>query len=233
MSEPSQHDRTAIILGWDAVKALSRARVALFGLGGVGGHCLEALLRSGIGAIDIFDYDTVDITNLNRQLLATHSTIGMKKTDAALNRAADIDPDCMIAAFDGYIDSESIKRFSFADYSYILDCVDNVEAKLAIAQKSSNEGARLVSCMGAGNKLDPSLLRVADIYQTSVCPLARIMRRELKKLGIKSLQAVYSLEAPMKSNAGRIGSAAFVPAAAGMLMASVAVRSIAGEGKGL
>ncbi|MCL1803869.1 MAG: tRNA threonylcarbamoyladenosine dehydratase [Eubacteriaceae bacterium] len=224
----NQHDRTALLIGENGLKALAASRVAVFGLGGVGSFALEGLVRSGVGAIDAFDFDRIEATNINRQILATHETIGMQKAFAAASRAASINPDAEIRPYTVEIDSESIEHIDFSEYDYILDCIDSVSAKILIAQKASREGTRLISCMGVGRKLDPTKLQVADIYQTSVCPLAKVMRRELRRLGVPSLVAVFSSEAPSQSASSDIGSMAFVPAAAGMIMASVAVQGIVG-----
>ena len=230
--------RTEWLLGPAAMETLWRARVAVFGLGGVGGFCAEALLRSGIGQLDLVDGDRVAESNLNRQILSTRNTLGLFKTQAAAARAAEIDPAIRVRAFPLYFGPETEDRFDFSAYDYVVDAIDMVSAKLRLAEVTRQAGVPLISCMGTGNKLDPSRLRVSDITQTSVCPLARVMRRELKKRGIPSLTVVWSDEAPRKPARGAgeegreegrratPGSAAFVPGAAGLLLASHVVREL-------
>lgn len=175
---------------------MSHARVAVFGLGGVGGHAAEALVRTGIGALSIIDHDTVDITNLNRQLIAAHSTLGMSKVQAALQRFKDIAPECRINTYDLFYSSKTADSVDLSSYDYVIDAIDTVTAKLELITRAKAKGIPIVSAMGAGNKTDPTALRIADIYDTSVCPLARIMRKELRKRGIKKLKVCYSLEQP-------------------------------------
>ena len=199
--------RTELLLGPEAMKRLASARVAVFGLGGVGGYCAEALIRSGIGALDLVDGDGVAESNLNRQILATRRTIGQNKAEAAAARAADIDPSIRVRAFPLYFLPETEDRFDFQEYDFVVDAVDMVSAKLRLAEICSLHGVPLISCMGAGNKLDPSRFRVSDISETTVCPLARVMRRELKKRGIPHLPVVWSDDAGQHSFRPRRGGA--------------------------
>ncbi len=231
-----QFDRTKLLLGEEGMKKLALSRVIVFGVGGVGGYAAEALVRSGIGSIDIVDNDKVSLTNLNRQILALHSTVGRDKLDVAAERFKDINPDCKITAHKVFFLPETSAQFDFRNYDYIIDCIDTVKGKLEIIKKASEAGVKVISSMGAGNKLDPSLFRIADITKTSVCPLARVMRRELKKLGIRHLKCVYSTETPLvpqgdesserKGNGIAPGSIAFVPSVAGLLIASEVIREL-------
>ncbi len=221
--------RTQMLLGSEAMRRLASARVAVFGLGGVGSYVTEALARSGVGALTLVDRDIVDKTNINRQLIATHSTIGKAKAAVAAARVADINPDCEVDARQIFFLSETAAQFDFSEYDYVADAVDNVTAKLQLAECAQAAGVPIISAMGAGNKLRPELLEVADIFSTSVCPLARVMRRELKKRGIAALKVVYSREEPMTPEGGgrTPGSVAFVPSVAGLLMAGEIIRDIA------
>lgn len=189
-----QFSRNRLMFGDEGVQALQRAHVAVFGLGGVGGYAAESLVRSGIGAIDLIDCDTVDITNVNRQIIATHRTLGMKKTDAAEQRLLDINPACRITKHDCFFLPETAHLFSFAQYDYIIDAVDTISAKIELIVRAQEARTPLISAMGAGNKMDPTALRVDDIYNTSVCRLARVMRKELRKRGIAHQKVVYSIE---------------------------------------
>ncbi len=220
--------RTALLFGEGATEGLSARRVAVFGLGGVGGYCVEALARSGIGALTLIDSDKVDITNLNRQILATRETVGMLKIDAARARVAQINPACEVETFRTFVLPETIGEFDFARFDYVVDAIDTVSGKLAIAMAATAANVPVISAMGAGNKLDPTAFRVADISETAVCPLARVMRRELKKRGIEHLRVVYSEEEPRKA-AGeeRVpGSNAFVPATVGLILAGEVVKAL-------
>ena len=231
--------RTRLLLGPEAMEYLARCRVAVFGIGGVGGYAVEALARSGIGALDLIDDDRVSLTNLNRQLHAMHSTMGQYKVDAAEQRILDINPDCRVTTFKTFFLPETEDQFDFTQYDYVVDAIDTVKGKLALVEKANAAGTPVICAMGAGNKLDPTAFRVADIYQTSVCPLARIMRTECRKRGIKKLKVVYSRELPVRP-AGEIpaddrkgssrrdipGSTAFVPAAAGMIIAGEVVKDL-------
>ena len=230
--------RTAMLLGEEAVTRLQKARVAVFGIGGVGGYAVEALARSGIGQLDLIDSDTVSVSNINRQVLATHSTVGMPKVEAAKARVLDIDPECIVRTHQVFYTPETADLFDFKDYDYIVDAIDTVTGKLALVQRAVEAGTPIVSCMGTGNKLDASAFQVADIAKTSMCPLARIMRKELAKRGIKHLKVVYSQEEALsptgwEEEAAALGkrqipgSVAFVPGAAGLILAGEVVRDIA------
>ncbi len=235
---PQWYSRTQLLLGESGMEKLKNARVAVFGIGGVGGYAAEALVRSGVGAIDIFDNDTVSITNINRQIIALHDTVGRYKVDVMKERALSINPDIKINAYKCFYMPENADEYDLSGYTYIVDAIDTVTAKTELIVRADRAGVPVISSMGAGNKLDPSLFEVEDIYKTSVCPLARVMRRELKRRGIKKLKVVYSKEIPIKPtgstgetpNDGRRtlpGSTAFVPAAAGLAAAGEVVRDIA------
>ena len=238
-----QFIRTEMLLGAEALARLQRARVALFGLGGVGGYALEALARSGIGQLDLIDNDTVSVSNLNRQILATHSTVGMPKVEAGKRRVLDINPDCVVRTYPLFYTPDTAGSFDFSQYDYVVDAIDTVTGKLALVQQAHDVGVPIISCMGTGNKLDASQFEVADISKTSMCPLARVMRRELGKRGIRHLKVVYSKEEALtptgwEEEAAALGkrqipgSVAFVPGAAGLILAGEVVRDIAlGDGK--
>lgn len=229
-----QLSRTALLLGDDAVERLSQARVAVFGVGGVGGFATEALARSGIGALDLIDGDVVSLSNLNRQIIALHSTVGKAKTEVMAQRIRDIDPDICLTLHTCFFTPENAGDFDFTQYDYIIDAVDMVTAKIQLAVQAQAAGVPIISSMGAGNKLDPSAFEVSDLYKTSVCPLARVMRRELKARGIRKMKVVYSKEEPRKvdgptENGRHIpGSIAFVPSAAGLVLAGEVIRELAG-----
>ncbi|HIY29056.1 MAG TPA: tRNA threonylcarbamoyladenosine dehydratase [Firmicutes bacterium] len=229
-----QLSRTALLLGDDAVERLSQARVAVFGVGGVGGFAAEALARSGIGALDLIDGDVVSLSNLNRQIIALHSTVGKAKTEVMAQRIQDIDPDIRLTLHTCFFTPENAGDFDFTQYDYIIDAVDMVTAKIQLAVQAQAAGVPIISSMGAGNKLDPSAFEVSDLYKTSVCPLARVMRRELKVRGIRKMKVVYSKEEPRKvdgptENGRHIpGSIAFVPSAAGLVLAGEVIRELAG-----
>ena len=227
--------RTEWLLGKEAMRRLAGSRVAVFGVGGVGGYVVEALARSGVGALDICDKDRVDITNLNRQIIALHSTVGRMKVEVAAERIRDIAPECHVVQHPVFYLPDTADRFDFTEYDYVVDAVDTVTAKLSLIQRAKEAGVPIISSMGAGNKLDPASFRVADIYATSVCPLAKVMRRECRKRGIRSLKVVYSTEealVPEENTAGdgsgrsTPGSVAFVPAVAGLIIAGEVVRDI-------
>ena len=240
-----QFSRTELLLGREGMERLARARVAVFGLGGVGGYVVEALARSGVGALDLVDSDRLSLTNLNRQLLATHETLGRYKADVARERVLDINPEAAVKVWKVFYGPDTAGDFDFTQYTYVVDAIDTVTGKLALIEQARTAGTRIISCMGAGNKLDPAAFRVADIYETSVCPLARVMRKELKRRGIRRLKVVYSQEPPhepegvlyQESLEGEVrrqvpGSSAFVPAAAGLILAGEVVRDLAlGEGQ--
>lgn len=222
--------RTEYLLGRENMERLGRARVAVFGLGGVGGYALEALARSGVGTLDIVDNDTVAASNRNRQILATESSTGRYKVDVAYDRILDIDPGITVNRHRTFFLPETAEEFDFSVYDYVVDAVDNVTAKLEIVELAMRNHVPVISCMGTGNKLDPTAFEVADIFDTSVCPLARVMRRELKKRNIRELKVVYSREAPIrfgeKGGDAGIGSVAFVPPVAGLILAGEVVRDL-------
>ena len=194
----TQFSRTELLFGKEAMEKLAHSRVAVFGIGGVGGYVCEALVRSGVGAFDLIDDDKVCLTNLNRQIIATRSTIGKYKTDVMMERMKDINPDVEVQVHKCFFLPENADSFPFADYDYVVDAVDTVTAKISLVMKAQEAGVPIISSMGAGNKLDASAFRVADIYKTKVCPLAKVMRRELKKRGVKKLKVVYSEEQPTR-----------------------------------
>ena len=230
--------RTQMIFGEEAMQRLYGARVAVFGVGGVGGHVVEALARSGVGAIDLIDDDTVNLTNLNRQIIALRSTLGQYKVDAAKARILDINPDCKVTAHRMFFTPETADAIDFTQYDYVVDAIDTVSGKLEIIVRCKNAGVPVISCMGAGNKLDPTAFEVTDITKTSVCPLARVMRRELKKRGVEHLKVVYSRETALTplpdpdavQDAGARRSVpasnAFVPAVAGLIAAGEVIKDI-------
>ena len=245
----NQFSRTQLLLGSEAMEYLAQCRVAVFGVGGVGGYAVEALARSGIGALDLIDDDKVCLTNLNRQLHATHSTVGKYKVDVAEQRIRDINPDCRVTTYKTFFLPETEDQFDFSQYDYVVDAIDTVKGKLALAEKAQAAGTPIICAMGAGNKLDPTAFRVADIYQTSVCPLARVIRTECRKRGIKKLKVVYSREIPVRplgeppaderpgsSRRDIPGSTAFVPAAAGLIIAGEVIKDLCAasrENKGI
>ncbi|MCQ2613435.1 MAG: tRNA threonylcarbamoyladenosine dehydratase [Treponemataceae bacterium] len=233
-----QFERTRKIFGEDAMKRLSASTVAVFGVGGVGGYVAEALARSGIGHIVLVDKDEVSLTNLNRQIIALHSTLGKPKVQVMKERILDINPDAAVDAFQCFFLPENADTFDFSSYDFVVDAVDTVSAKIELILRSQAAGTPVISSMGAGNKTNPALFEVADIYKTSVCPLARVMRHELKKRGVRKCKVVYSKEMPVVpktdgSESGVVpkkpvpGSTAFVPSAAGLLIASEVVRCLA------
>ncbi|SFV02427.1 tRNA threonylcarbamoyladenosine dehydratase [Butyrivibrio sp. INlla21] len=230
--------RTELLLGEDAVKELSKKRVAVFGVGGVGGYVCEALVRSGIGAFDICDNDTVAASNINRQIIATTSSVGKYKVDVMKERMLDINPEVDVRVHKCFFLPENADSFPFEEYDYVVDAVDTVTAKIEIIMRAKEKNIPVISSMGAGNKLDPTAFTVADIYKTSVDPLARVMRRELKKRGVKELKVVYSKEEPLQPIGGHKspsedssrrstpGSVAFVPSVAGLCIASEIVKDL-------
>ena len=227
--------RTESLLGPVAMRFLSEAHVAVFGLGGVGGYVCEALVRSGVGHFTLVDHDTVDVTNLNRQIIATTQTVGRQKTEVMRERMLSVNPDADIRVVPAFFLPENAAEFPFPEYDYVVDAVDTVTAKIELILKAQEAGIPVISAMGAGNKLDPGRMQVADIYETKGCPLARVMRHELKKHGVKSLKVVYSDEKPVRplidiETEGRRdtpASTAFVPAVAGLLIAAEVVRDLA------
>ncbi len=227
--------RTELLLGREGVERLAKARVAVFGIGGVGSYAAEALARSGVGSLDLIDSDRVAESNLNRQIIALHSTLGRYKTEVMRERILDINPEACVRIYNCFYLPETADLFDFSEYDYVVDAIDTVTGKIQLVLEAQRAGTPVISSMGAGNKLDPSAFQAADIYDTSVCPLARVMRRELKARGVKSLKVVYSREKAGKplGGEGRIpGSASFVPPAAGLVLAGEVVRDLAGTGQG-
>lgn len=233
--------RTQLLLGADSMQKLNNARVAVFGLGGVGGYVVEALARSGVGALELIDHDTISLTNLNRQILATHSTVGMDKAEAAKARALDINPKAEVVARKTFFGPDTMAQFDFSRYSYVVDAIDTVTGKLALVTAAQAAGVPIISSMGTGNKLDPTKFQIADITKTSVCPLARIMRKECAKRGIKHLKVLFSTEDPISPSQeatteelpeGRRslpGSVAFVPSVAGLIIAGEVIKDLTKE----
>ena len=245
----SQFSRTEILLGREAMEKLASSRVAVFGVGGVGGYVCEALVRSGVGSFDLIDSDIVCESNLNRQIIATRDTIGRYKTEVMKERMQSINPDVKVRIHNCFFLPENSGEFPFEEYDYVVDAVDTVTAKIELIMKAKEAGVPVISSMGAGNKLDPAQFKVADIYKTNVCPLAKVMRRELKKRGVKKLKVVYSEELPVKpmgqpaeeapekepsvkgTGSGRRstpGSVAFVPSVAGLILAGEVVKDLCG-----
>ena len=249
----TQFSRTELLFGKEAMEKLAHSRVAVFGIGGVGGYVCEALVRSGVGAFDLIDDDKVCLTNLNRQIIATRSTVGKYKTDVMMERMKDINPDVEVQVHKCFFLPENADSFPFADYDYVVDAVDTVTAKISLVMKAQEAGVPIISSMGAGNKLDASAFRVEDIYKTKVCPLAKVMRRELKKRGVKKLKVVYSEEQPTRpledmgiscrtncicppgakhkctERRDIPGSTAFVPSVAGLIIAGEVVKDLTGK----
>ncbi len=229
--------RTRMLLGEEAMARLARARVAVFGVGGVGGYVVEALARSGIGALDLIDSDRVVLSNLNRQIIATRNTLGMLKVDAAKARVLSVNPDCAVRTWPVFYLPETADQFDFSQYDYVVDAIDTVAGKLQLIEAAKAAGTAVISSMGAGNKLDPTAFRVADISETSVCPLARVMRRELRKRGVEHVKVVYSTEpalspAPADEDTHRRatpGSVAFVPSVAGLIIAGEVIKDLIKE----
>lgn len=249
----NQFSRTELLLGKEAMEKLADSRVAVFGIGGVGGYTVEALVRSGIGAIDLIDDDKVCLTNINRQIFATRKTVGQYKVDVAAERIAEINPDVIVHTYKTFYMPETAQQFCFADYDYIVDAIDTVTGKIALVMNAHIAGTPIISSMGAGNKMDPTAFEVADIYSTSVCPLARVMRHELKRRGIQKLKVVYSKEKPIapvedmavscrtncicppgtarKCTQRRQvpGSNAFVPSVVGLIAAGEVIKDLTGK----
>lgn len=234
------YSRTAMLLGEEAINKLQQSRVAVFGIGGVGGYVVEALVRAGIGAIDIIDNDEVCESNLNRQIIATKTTVGMAKTDAMEARILDINPECKVRKYQCFYLPETAEQFDFTQYSYVVDAIDTVTGKIQLVMQAKEAGVPIISSMGTGNKLNPTELEVTDIYKTSVCPLAKVMRRELKQRGIRKLKVVYSKEEPRTPFAehkeegpnpvrrATPGSVSFVPSVAGLIIASEVIKDLTG-----
>ena len=234
-----QFSRTELLFGKEAMQKLAQARVAVFGIGGVGGYAVEALARTGVGGLDLIDSDKVDITNINRQIIATHDTVGKYKADVAAERILQINPEIKVTTHRVFFLPETEDRFDFTEYDYVIDAIDTVAGKIALIMKANEAGTPVISSMGAGNKVDPTQFKVADIYETSICPLAKVMRRELKKRGIEKLKVVYSTEPaltpletaePEEGSSRRQvpGSNAFVPSVAGLIIAGEVIKDIIG-----
>lgn len=245
----NEFSRTELLFGKEAMEKLAASRVAVFGIGGVGGYTVEALVRSGIGAIDLIDDDRICLTNINRQIYATQKTVGMYKVDAAAERILEINPRANVTLHKIFYSPETSGKFDFTDYDYIVDAIDTVTGKLALVVNAKTSGTPIICSMGAGNKMDPTAFKVSDIYKTSVCPLARVMRRELKQRGIKDLKVVYSEEPPITPindmvNSGHTdcicppeatrkqvpGSNAFVPPTVGLIIAGEVIKDLIGYG---
>lgn len=223
------YSRTANLIGEAAVTKLQNSRVAVFGLGGVGGYTVEALARAGVGTLALIDGDTVAESNLNRQIIATRQNIGQAKCTAAMERVTAINPDIRVTAYNLFFLPENASHFDFSQYDYVVDAVDTVTAKIALIEAAHTAGTPIISCMGAGNKLDPTLFRVADIYKTSVCPLAKVMRRELKRRNITALKVVYSEEpsrTPLSGDPRTPASISFVPSVAGLIIAGEVIKDL-------
>ncbi len=233
---PNQFTRTEMLLGSEAVHKLKQCRIAVFGIGGVGGYTVEALARSGVGTLDLIDNDTVSLTNINRQIIALHSTVGMNKTEAAKKRLLDINPNIKINTYNTFFTPENSGEFNFSQYDYIVDAIDTVSGKIELAVQADKANVPIISSMGAGNKLDPTRFEVSDIYKTSVCPLARVMRRELKKRNIRKLKVVYSKEEALSpkcesdEDSGMKrqtpASIAYVPSVVGLIIAGEVINDI-------
>lgn len=233
-----QFTRTEMLIGTDALEKLKKSRVAVFGIGGVGGHTAEALIRAGVGTLDIIDSDKVSVSNINRQIIALHSTVGQSKVEVAKKRFADINPDAVINTYDCfYLPDKSNDIFDFSLYDYVVDAIDTVSGKIGLVMECQRLGIPIISSMGTENKLDPTMLKVSDIYKTSVCPLARVMRNELKKRDIKKLKVVYSEETPIiphfipgedneHSRRAVPASSSFVPSVAGLIIASEVIKDL-------
>ncbi len=241
----NQFSRTELCFGSDGMQKLKKAHVAVFGIGGVGGHAVEALARSGVGAITLIDNDDVSLTNVNRQMVATLDTVGQPKVEVAKARIRSINPECGVTALQKFFLPDNAQEFDFAQYDYIVDAIDTVSGKIALAQLAQEYGIPIISSMGAGNKLDPTAFRVTDIYKTSVCPLAKVMRHELKKRGVKKLKVVYSEELPLQSDPDVMAaimqaeasdsprrqipaSNAFVPSVVGLIIAGEVIKDLTG-----
>ena len=226
-----QFSRTALLMGEAAVEKLAGSRVAVFGIGGVGGYAVEALARSGVGTLDLIDNDRVAPSNINRQIIALHSTVGRSKVEVAAERARDINPEIVVNRHECFFLPETADQFDFSAYDYVIDAIDTVSGKVEIVLRCKAAGVPVISCMGAGNKLDPTRFRVADIYQTKVCPLARAMRGLLKKKGVKKLKVVYSEEEAIQpKDGGRVpASVPFVPSVAGLILAGEVIKDLVKE----
>ena len=237
----NEFSRTELLFGEDKLNILKKSRVAIFGVGGVGGYVAEALARSGVGTIDLVDNDVVSLTNINRQIIALHSTIGMPKVEVMAERIRDINPQAVVNVHNCFYTPETSGDFDFSKYDYVVDAIDTVAGKIELVMQAQSAKTPIICSMGAGNKLDPTAFEVVDIYKTSVCPLARVMRYELKKRGVKKLKVVYSKEIPVtpfeneeaedSSRRSAPGSVAFVPSVAGLVIASEVIKDLVGKEK--
>ena len=221
-----QYERTELLIGEEGLQHLRKARVAVFGAGGVGGYVIEALARAGVGTLDITDSDTVSESNLNRQIIALHSTVGRKKTEVFSERIRDIDPEIRVITHDCFYLPETAGQFDFSLYDYVVDAVDTVTAKIDIVMRAQEAGVPVISSMGTGNKLDPSRFEIADIYETEMDPLAKVLRRELKKRGVKKLKVLFSREKPRDVGQRTPGSISFVPPSAGLMIAGEVIKDL-------
>ena len=223
----NQFNRTETLIGKDSLKKLASSRVAVFGIGGVGGYVVEALARAGVGSLDLIDNDEVNVTNINRQIIALHSTIGKYKVDVAKERVLDINPEVNIRVYKTFFTHETSGDFDFSQYDYVVDSIDSVTGKIELVLKSQGVNVPIISCLGTGNKIHPEMFEITDIYKTSVCPLAKVMRTELKKRGVKKLKVLYSKETPIKQAGQRVpASISFTPATAGLLIAAEVIRDL-------
>ncbi len=220
-----EFQRTEMLFG--SIEKLEKSHIAVFGVGGVGGYVVEALARSGVGEITLVDKDKVALSNINRQIIALHSTVGEAKVKVAARRIVDINPNVLIHCYEEFYLPETSSLFDFSTFDYVVDAVDTVSAKISLAEKCKESGTPIISAMGAGNKLDPTAFEVADIYSTSVCPLCRVMRKELKSRGIDALKVVYSKEEPVKTEG--VGSVAFVPSTMGLIIAGEVIKDLLNE----
>lgn len=219
--------RTEMLIGKEALEKLFVSRVAVFGVGGVGGYVVEALARVGVGNIDLIDNDDINVTNINRQIIALHSTIGRSKVEVAKERILDINPKINVIIHKCFFSPETSSHFDFSKYDYVVDAIDNVTGKIELVLKSQRANVPIISCLGTGNKLCPEMFEISDIYKTSVCPLAKVMRTELKKRGVKSLNVLYSKETPIKQSGQRIpASISFVPPVAGLMIAGAVIKDL-------
>ena len=228
----NQFSRTELLIGSQALDRLAASRVAIFGIGGVGGYVCEALVRSGVGAFDLIDSDSVSLTNLNRQIIATRKTMGRDKVDVMKERILEINPEARVETYKCFFLPDNAHNIPFAEYDYIVDAMDTVTAKIELVMRAREEGIPIISSMGTGNKLDPSAFRITDLYKTNVCPLARVMRRELKKRGVKQLKVLYSEEKPIRVYIDKSvpGSISFVPATAGLMIGGEVIKDLIAAG---
>lgn len=232
----NQFSRTELLIGSENIEKLNNSRVAVFGIGGVGSFTAEALVRAGVGSIDLIDSDEVSVTNINRQIIALHSTVGKSKVDVARDRLLDINPNAVVVSHNMFFTAENAHELDFSNYDYVVDAIDTVTSKLLLVQQANESNTPIICSMGTGNKLDPTALEIADIYDTSVCPLARVMRTQLRKRGVKELKVVYSKEEPLKpadsdekmpqSRRQIPGSVSFVPSVAGLIIAGEVIKDL-------